>query len=735
MLQAKYRKGIWVFLAIQLLAAHLWLGYKLVMGDIWQGAFYRLAPLLVPGWLLGSCIAGAFQLWIYQQFRRKALRGMEPVEESWIRNASGRASEEAGVQKSIPLYQSTVVNTPMILGFHSQVLLIPKSEYEWSELYMIFLHEWTHVKKRDVWYKLTFTMLTCLLWFQPLMYFLRSVAFRDVEVACDQQIMRGKAETERTAYAQMLVQTLRRKREREFFHSACFTNSKAVMKARISIVLDEGERLWFLGALVLLLLAVETAAMLLFFGFRTAGEIREQMAPEPVVNIYEGYEIPESFTDQAVEKMTELVPVDEGAYSRYVTQGEYFPEIPFAEQSRAAEGPWQIRLEDPNHYLDTMSGLLFRYLMYYENQELGSSYDLENAGNFTSIETVSFRLLAGDEKEYVCAVIFRELLGMSGEKSEAAPLTGGVRVSDGTYDYLYYNWTVHARQNSDYIYELVGVAETPQVLEAMKAKYPEADFSDLPELDPKEVSLCSARVKEERAEVTWDDGQSWTSVPVSLEKLFARGDQMEGVLTGLQDRSYVVSEDMTAFAYGGDGRTPVTVTCSSDKGVTWNTSVLTYDYVSVRRLFLSFPDVEHGFLVLTTDRTVWQEGTVLFRTEDGGVTWREMGYAGPEPEQGHSLTTGAVFVTSEVGFLTIRDSERPDLWRTQDGGETWTKVENLELREYYGTAYPPEYDADKESLRLYVGMEDYSELGGPKCRYHSGDLGKTWTYEGLVLRR
>lgn len=206
-------------------------------------------------------------------------------------------------------------------------------------------------------------------------------------------------------------------------------------------------------------------------------------------------------------------------------------------------------------------------------------------------------------------------------------------------------------------------------------------------------------------------------------------------MTGLQDRSYVVSEDMTAFAYGGDGRTPVTVTCSSDKGVTWNTSVLTYDYVSVRRLFLSFPDVEHGFLVLTTDRTVWQEGSVLFRTEDGGITWREMGYAGPEPEQGHSLTTGAVFVTPEVGFLTIRDSERPDLWRTQDGGETWAKVENLEQKEYYGMAYPPEYELDTGLLKLYVGMEDYSELGGPKCRYHSGDLGKTWTYEGLVLRR
>lgn len=720
-MQAKYRKGIWVFLAVQLLTAHLWMGYQMVQGEIYLGPFYRLyrfLSLIFPIWILGSCIAGVLQLGVYLRFRRAALRCMEPVEESWIRNVSERAEEEAGVKRAIPLYRSTAVHTPMILGFHSQVLLIPGSDYEWPQLYMIFLHEWTHVKKKDIWYKLTFTVFTCLLWFQPLMYFLRSAAFRDTEAACDQQVMRGKAETERSAYAGVLLESLRQRQERELLHSACFTNSKAVMRARISVVMDEGGRFWLWGALLLLLMAVETAAFLLTFGLHSYRDFQERTAPEPTVNIYEGYEAPASFTEQVVEEMTALTPQDEETYRQQWMNRDFEERLPFAEIKEETEGPWQVQIQESEDAREAAAALLFRYQMYFENQERGSAYRQEEGG-FTGLELLNYRRLAGDSEDYLFAVIFREYMGTS---------------LAGTENWQYHNWTLHIKKVSDHVCELVGIAETKEVLAAFLEKGAKADIYDFPELDIKEKGSCRARTGEEHAEVTWNDGVTWAEVPVSLEKLFARGDQMDGTLHKIQDKSYVVTKEMTAFAYGGDAQTPVTVTCSPDEGVTWNTSVLTYDYRSVRRLFLSFPDAEHGFLVLTSDRTMWQEASILFRTEDGGASWQEVGTAGPDPAMGHSLTTGAVFVTPEVGFLTIRDSQEPELWRTADGGETWERIENLEKKEYYSMAYPPEYDRDTGILKLYVGMEEYSELGGTKCRYHSENLGATWTYDGLFVR-
>ena len=104
--------------------------------------------------------------------------------------------------------------------------------------------------------------------------------------------------------------------------------------------------------------------------------------------------------------------------------------------------------------------------------------------------------------------------------------------------------------------------------------------------------------------------------------------------------------------------------------------------------------------------------------------------AGPDI---HSLTLDADFIDNQVGFITIRSSDEPDIWRTADGGEHWEKLELPHVPEGYCTVYAPELQG--EALALYVGMEDYSEYGGKKAKYKSRDQGRTWEYKGFVIRK
>lgn len=226
----------------------------------------------------------------------------------------------------------------------------------------------------------------------------------------------------------------------------------------------------------------------------------------------------------------------------------------------------------------------------------------------------------------------------------------------------------------------------------------------------------------------------WKEAPITLDVLFERGDEMDGRLTSLQPGSYQVDENKTIFAYGGCSEVPFSVIFYDEESQSFKKSVVTDQFFGGRRIYVDFPENgQEGFLIFTGERVVWQEMTVLFHTEDGGKSWQYVGPAGSySMTEGHSLTTGAAFINNRVGFVTIRDSETPNIWRTQDGGKTWEKQELTDVPQYYTMAYAPEMQG--EMLCLYIGMEEDSEYGGTKAKYESADDGRTWEYKGIVTR-
>ncbi len=610
-------------------------------------------------------------------------------------------------------------------------------------------------------------LIQSLLWFQPLMYLLKAAAFQDVETACDEAVVEGRDISERKEYAAALLQCLEQERMAGQVYSAYFYHGKRMMKARISAIMNENKKWDFLAYAVIAVLLSEAV----FTAYRIGDRVyqgmrirREQAQAEiygydengaPKSSVYDGYELPESFSQAAVDEMTKLEPLPEDAYYREFQGKDDYEEKEFDELPYAAEGPWQIRLKDADRYGEAIPLLLQRYLSYYTDQEWAAQWNPEEYGN-TQLDIVSWRLLAGDKDEAVFAVIFRYYIGYEKEtlmqfpeefrgKSQAA------RENDGYY--AYFNWAVKIRMVQDYVFELEGIAETKEVLEAYirQAEQPVKEMlGDVPEIDLANgtgeseinglfegtLSENAYRVdtKEGILRVSGADGV-WKEVPVTLEELYGRGDEMDGKQTSLQAGSYQVDEKKIVFAYGGSNTVPFSVVFYEEESRSFKKSVVTYDYFGGRKIYVDFPENgQEGFLVFTGERVVWQETTILFHTTDGGKSWQYVGPAGPDAmTEGHSLTTGAVFINNRVGFLTIRDSETPDIWRTEDGGKTWERQNLPEVPDYYCMAYAPE---ERDGvLCLYVGMEEYSEYGGSKAKYESRDEGKTWEYRGIVVRQ
>lgn len=114
---------------------------------------------------------------------------------------------DAGVTQGVRLAWSEDVDAPVVFGCAHPVVLMPLhiAALDSQAKRQALEHELTHVRRQDPLFKLAFTCVCCLFWFNPLVWGARRLAFRDVELACDEEMTRFGSQGERRAYANLLL--------------------------------------------------------------------------------------------------------------------------------------------------------------------------------------------------------------------------------------------------------------------------------------------------------------------------------------------------------------------------------------------------------------------------------------------------------------------------------------------------------------------------------------------------
>lgn len=112
------------------------------------------------------------------------------------------------VQEAVPfkdnIYLCDAVNSPFILGIlRPQIYL--SSSTDSQQIDSILAHEQAHLKRRDHWWKLLAYLLTAVYWFHPLVWTAYILFCRDIELACDEKVIKNMNIDEKKTYSNALL--------------------------------------------------------------------------------------------------------------------------------------------------------------------------------------------------------------------------------------------------------------------------------------------------------------------------------------------------------------------------------------------------------------------------------------------------------------------------------------------------------------------------------------------------
>ena len=126
-----------------------------------------------------------------------------PVDNDFIRDwlSSHR------LKRAISVRQSSRFSVPLTYGVFRPVILMPTST-DWENtksLQYVLAHEYVHIRRFDSIKKLVLIAALCVHWFNPLVWAMYVLANRDIELSCDEAVVRLFGENTKAAYARSLI--------------------------------------------------------------------------------------------------------------------------------------------------------------------------------------------------------------------------------------------------------------------------------------------------------------------------------------------------------------------------------------------------------------------------------------------------------------------------------------------------------------------------------------------------
>lgn len=212
-----------------------------------EPSFQDIVTVLIKHiWMIWLAVAAAMlirKITIYQSFIQYINCGSTPVSDIKILDQLSAMTDLEGVKRPVELLINPLVSSPLLIGFFHPCIVLPGVDNSEKEFRYIILHELTHYRRGDMFYKWLIQITVCLHWFNPFVYLMCKEIAKACEFSCDEAVLIKTGYQNAREYGKILLDAMVSVgKYKESLGALTLNENKQLLKERLEAIMNLKEK-------------------------------------------------------------------------------------------------------------------------------------------------------------------------------------------------------------------------------------------------------------------------------------------------------------------------------------------------------------------------------------------------------------------------------------------------------------------------------------------------------------
>ena len=186
-------------------------------------------------WITGFAVIFAIQVISHLYFTKKLRENSRPVADASLSEQWDKMKKDMDIPLVVDIRYCSEVNTPLTIGMRMKntTTYLPERGFTDEEAELIFAHELHHIRRRDTHMKFFLRFCCAFGWIHPLVWVAVRKAEDDLELSCDEIVLKDADKDKRRKYAELLLSIAGDSRG----YSTCLSASARSLRYRLKAAL------------------------------------------------------------------------------------------------------------------------------------------------------------------------------------------------------------------------------------------------------------------------------------------------------------------------------------------------------------------------------------------------------------------------------------------------------------------------------------------------------------------